>query len=295
VPRVASLQPVVSYDSLLRAPLGAYFAGRHLLVWCVDETLLGVTLWGRPAPEDVSRLLELLDFPHHPALARGCNVVFDASRVEAIDPEVFEAYLTGLARRRVALSERVRRQALIRPPGLVGAIVGGVGFVLDAPTPWSVFTCLEPALVWLARSDATSLAEMLDELACTFCQREPVVGLLRAMLRALPYRVRLDEAGRRLGLAPRSLQRLLRANGTSFRAEVDRERLALAGRLLVESDDKLEAIARRIGCCSAAHLSAFYRRHTGITPTAFRQSRRRCAELPPVTVHGTRLRPRSGR
>ena len=108
------MRPVDRYQELLHAPLGRYFAGRQVLVFCPDASLLGVTLWGCPGADDVALLVELLDFPHHPALAGGCDVLFDARYLERLDGEVFDSYVDALRARRDALAARVRRQALLR-------------------------------------------------------------------------------------------------------------------------------------------------------------------------------------
>ena len=83
----------------------------------------------------------------------------------------------------------------------------------------------------------------------------------------------LARIARRLGLAPRSLQRALARVGTSFRAEVEDARFALACRLLLETDAKLEVIARRIGL-GPAQLTTLFRRRLGTTPSAWRATRR---------------------
>jgi len=248
--------------------VGSTYAGRHLYLWCSDERLLGVSLWGRPDADDVAALMGLVTVPAHPALAPGCDVVFDASRVEELDPTAIAAYLEGLRVHRHALVARVRRLGLIRPVGLAGAVVAGVGFVLDGP-PWSVFTGLGPALAWLGHAD---LSAQIDHQVDALVAAEPVVARLTAWLRGSSLRLHIDEVGRQLGLGPRTLQRQLRAAGTTFRAEVDRERVTRAARLLAETDDKIASIAERVGCASAAHLTTLYRRHSGTTPAAYRRS-----------------------
>lgn len=261
----------VDYARFLAAPVGSFYAGARHLLWCSDERLLGVSLWGRPDEEDIGVLLGLITVPAHPSLALGCDVVFDASRVEELDPAAIQTYLDGLTAKRAALTARVRRLALIRPVGLAGAVVAGVGFVLDGPAPWSVFTGLGPALAWLERGDE-QLAAQVGLLVDEHAAGQPIVSRLGILLRASGLRLSIDEAGHQLGLGARTLQRQLRAAGTTFRAELDRVRVARAAELLASTDDKIESIAHRVGCASAAHLTTLYRRHSGTTPTEYRRS-----------------------
>lgn len=268
------MQPVDRYEELLRSPLGRYFAGRQVLVFCPDSTLLGVTVWGCPGEDDVALLIALLDFPHHPALAGGCDVLFDAQRLDRLDAEVFDTYVAALQRRHDALARRVRRQALVRPAGMVGAVIAGAVAVTGAPAPWAVFTGIEPALLWLERRDGGELAAQLQQLARPFVDGDPLIARLHAVLRGAGLRMSLDDAARHLGVGPRTLQRQLAARRTHFRAELDQARAAAAQRLLRESDMKVEVIARRVGCCSGEHLFTLLQRQRGTAPSAERRSRR---------------------
>lgn len=267
------MQPVDRYEQLLHAPLGRYFAGRQVLVWCPDASLLGVTLWGCPGEDDVALLLALLDFPHHPALTGGCDVVFDARRLERVDAEVFDTYVAALQRRHDSLARRVRRQALVRPAGIWGAVIAGAVPVSGAPAPWAVFTGMAKALAWLGRTDGSELTAQLERLTGPFIDGDALVARLHAALRGAGLRLGLAAAARCLGLGARTLQRQLAARGTHFRAELDAARAAAAEQLLRESDLKVELVARRSGCCSGEHLSAVLQRQRGAAPSTLRRRR----------------------
>jgi AraC-like DNA-binding protein len=77
-------------------------------------------------------------------------------------------------------------------------------------------------------------------------------------------------AARALGRSTRSLQRELRAAGTSFRAELARARADVAAELLADSELKLETVAARAGFTSPSHFSRFFRRRTGRPPSRSR-------------------------
>jgi AraC-like DNA-binding protein len=51
----------------------------------------------------------------------------------------------------------------------------------------------------------------------------------------------------------------------------------VAGQLLAHSDEKIEAIARKVGCSSSSRLSTLFRKAVGETPAQFRARRRHTA------------------
>lgn len=97
---------------------------------------------------------------------------------------------------------------------------------------------------------------------------------LRAWLRDGGLHATLDQAAHALGVSGRSLQRRLGEGGSSFRAELEQARLAAAQRLLLDTDDKVAAIAAEVGASSESNFIAFFRRLTGQTPAAWRAARR---------------------
>lgn len=278
------MKPAATYDDFLRAPVGRYLLTHNLVMWCAAPNLVGVVLGSQPQHEDVGLLLDLAERPAHPTLAASVDVVFDASRITRIDSDVFETYLSGLAR---APERRIRRLAIVRPHGFVGAVVAGMRSLLGDDTPWSMFTGSSEALAWLGSSEPAEalLGEEVDALGDQLTAGDPVLARLCVMLRATQYRISLIDAARRIGTGPRTLQRVLRANGTSFRREVERERVNEAKRLLAETQLKLEIIAQRAGYGSAAHFSTAFLHQVGVSPSIWRA--RVLAGLPPVPVAPT--------
>ena len=68
-----------------------------------------------------------------------------------------------------------------------------------------------------------------------------------------------------------TLHRRFRAEiGTTPRAWLTTERLALACRLIERGESRFEVVARRSGLATAANLRALIRRETGLTPSAYR-------------------------
>jgi hypothetical protein len=79
-------------EEFLTVRFGPYAVGRHHLVWCRDPSLGGSVFWGRPAVEDLEALSWLYGFQLSAADPE-FDVVTDGSRLEAIAPEVFQAFL----------------------------------------------------------------------------------------------------------------------------------------------------------------------------------------------------------
>jgi len=68
----------------------------------------------------------------------------------------------------------------------------------------------------------------------------------------------------------RQLQRVFAEQGTSFRKELQRARMAHAARLLRQERLPVAAVARAVGYRQAAQFSKAFRRHHGHPPSAAR-------------------------
>lgn len=97
---------------------------------------------------------------------------------------------------------------------------------------------------------------------------------VRALIAAEPGRWTLASAARALMVAPRSLQRYLANEHTSFHAELQGARVAAARMLLKDTDWKLAAVAREVGFASAQHFNQVFRRYEGDPPRVFREKLR---------------------
>jgi AraC family transcriptional regulator of adaptative response / methylphosphotriester-DNA alkyltransferase methyltransferase len=72
----------------------------------------------------------------------------------------------------------------------------------------------------------------------------------------------------------RQLQRVLAEQGTSFRRELQRVRMARAADLLRQEALPVAAVARAVGYRQAAQFSKAFRRHHGHPPSEARGARR---------------------
>jgi AraC-like DNA-binding protein len=82
---------------------------------------------------------------------------------------------------------------------------------------------------------------------------------------------RVEDYAARLGYSPRTLTRATRAAlGCGAKRYIDERVLLEAKRLLIHTSLPPAAIGERVGFAYATVFSAFFRHHTGMTPTGFR-------------------------
>jgi AraC-like DNA-binding protein len=268
------VRAAASRDEYLAAPFGCYCAGAGFLHFFFDETLCGTTFWGRPDAAAIGQLTRIIDV-ELPAHSPPHSALVDARRLTAIDEEAFRVLSGFLGARAEAFGVNIIRQAILRPGGVVGALVAGFYDVTPAMNREVSRMCVEPAeaLAWLGRGP-----EILVEIDAAQAQASGVgeaPGRLREWLRSRPRKLTLDEAARALQLAPRALQSLLHQQGSSFRRELNLARVELAKEFLAGSDTKLSAVALDVGCGSLSHFSSLFRRETGCSPSEWRRRYRR--------------------
>jgi transcriptional regulator GlxA family with amidase domain len=82
----------------------------------------------------------------------------------------------------------------------------------------------------------------------------------------------LGDVAHTIATSRRQLQRVLGEHGTSFRAELQRERMTRAAMLLRDSRLPVSTVARAVGYRQAAQFSKAFRRHYGQPPSALRRT-----------------------
>jgi AraC-like DNA-binding protein len=92
---------------------------------------------------------------------------------------------------------------------------------------------------------------------------------------ALTGPLSIHRVARHLGTSPRSLQRRLAGQNTTFRQLVDAVRLDMARVLLRETDLAVGEVARRLGYRTPSGFARAFARWTGRSPRAFRRTRER--------------------
>jgi AraC-like DNA-binding protein len=262
---------------------GHYATGDNLMMWCTRPDLWGLALWGRMGFAEMRLLERVFDSGEHGGAATPCDFVLDARRLCGLDPDLYEGLASAASRRLTDIRRRVRRQAVLRSSGLIGAAMSGFYVTLDVELEWRVFTELAPALAWLDEPHPDELAARLDGLVADAISGSTLLDRLRGVLAtAGGGPVSLGHASRSLGLSGRSLQRALRQLGTSFRDEAYRARIDVAKKLLLETDHKIAVIGKRLGVSSEANFISFFRRTVGESPAAWRR-RNRDREPPPFS------------
>ncbi len=264
------LEPAQSLARFMDAPVGRFWPGDSFFYWCASPTLYGFSLWGRPRADDLERLCTALVVELSPRAEPHCSLV-DASLVEEVDPGAFEVLQRYVKQHRAQLAKRVTKLALVRPSGLVGAVVAGFYAVLDSPYPTKDFEQVEPALGWLGVE--RELADVILERRGELSGVSPLLAQLRSVLSAVGARAELDDVARRLSLSSRTLQRRLGALRTSFQKELLSHRLRAAQVALRDGDQPITSISLEAGFSTPQHFSAAFRKVTGVTPTQFRKRR----------------------
>lgn len=252
-------------SQLLKQPAGRYTSGATWVYFCPRAELFGFALWGRPAESDMRALATALevelrdDVPPHASLV-------DVRRVEAVDPAAFEALHGYVKRHHALLKRQVTRLALVRPAGLVGAVVSGFYQVMDSPYPTKTFAGLDEAAAWVGAD-----AGELDALVAEASGVDALLSSLRALFAEHGVKLGIAQAAKALGLSQRTLQRRLGELKTSFVDELSHARLSLAKERLTSSQAPLTAIAIDAGFSSLQHFSTAFRKATGVSPSQWRQ------------------------
>lgn len=231
----------------------------------VDARLDGLVVWGEPTAEDLAELLGLFARQRAPGQRR-CASLVDLRRLKVIDPGVFAAWAAYAQEHRREQAERMEREAVVRPgEGLVATVLAGYRAIVAPAHALEVFTSTEAALGWLERSDALEVVTSLEALADA---SPPLVRLVEVLSNDLSLGA--DAAAKRVGLSTRALQRSLKDAGTTFRAEVQRARVALAKRLLADGVG-IADVAARVGLGSPQSFTKLFTRAAGVSPGSWRE------------------------
>ncbi len=262
-------------DDYLRAPIGRYLVGESFLHWYASPEFCGFTLWGIPGEAQIARLTQVLDVELAPALPHVSLV--DARRVEAPDANGLAVLVKYMLPLMSGFAQTVRRQALVRPEGMAGAVVGGFYSLVHSHYPTQAFPDPLEAALWLGRPEAEARA-VLEEVSGLVAQHmgmSPLLGELHRVLRTRLTEAHLTEVAREMGMSERTLQRRLRDSGTSFQTELNTVQVRTAQALLLESNAKVTAVAVEVGCASLQHFSSLFRKVTGESPSDWRERHRK--------------------
>ena len=142
-------------------------------------------------------------------------------------------------------------------------------FVLDRAIMERPMVMYDPAMnEWLRPLFDAHMAAMEQDLSATLWLRERMV---QQMTGAVSPTVAI--LAKELDLGRRALQVRLKAEGTSFRAVLDRVRREQATLALAAPAAKLDDVAAQLGFSDAATLVRAFHRWTGMTPAEWRKAR----------------------
>jgi AraC-like DNA-binding protein len=269
--------PASSIPQFLEAPVGRYIIRRNLIVWCRSPKLCGSAYWGRPEANDVHELIQLYDLDRRPGIDLPFDVITDGRYLTEIDPFAMGNLVRYWVRRIPDFATRIRRQAVIRPGGLSGIMMAGVYQVFRAQHELQVFESPAAAYGWIDPARGAQAAAEVDAILEGVRGLSPTLAALRQHIADNLDRLEIRQAARALGLSERSLQRTLSELGTSFRAELISARVRAAQVLLDQTEMPIAEIGRTVGCTSAAHFSALFRKVTDQSPAEYRARNRRAA------------------
>jgi AraC-like DNA-binding protein len=252
-------------------PVGRYVVGPTFLHFFIDPGLCGIVFWGRP-DEPAIRALTCALAVELPERCGPHATYVDTRSLIAVDEGAFQALASFVGARAAILGAKVTRQAIVRPTGVIGAMVAGFYDVTPSVTPERrrIVTDPEEAFHWMGRSDGPKVIEVLAALQAAASARPELLEALREHLAAHLRGVTVSSAARSLGVSPRTLQHYLRRADTSFRRELSAARVRAAQQLLDAGETKLLAIALDVGCASSQHFSTLFRKETGCAPGQWR-------------------------
>jgi AraC-like DNA-binding protein len=257
-------------------PINRYVAGPSFLHFFADPGLCGIVFWGRPDEHAIRTLTGALDVERPERCGPHATYV-DARRLAGVDEGAFQALSGYVGPRAELFGEKVTHQAIVRPEGVIGAMVAGFYDVTRsvAPERRRIFSDPEEAFRWMGRADAPAVLEEIDAAHAEASARPELLEALHQHLAVhLRDDVTISSVARGLGVSPRTLQHYLHLAGTSFRHEVNAARVRAAQQLLMAGETKLTSIAFDVGCASSQHFSTLFRKETGCAPSTWRARHR---------------------
>ena len=252
-------------------PVGRYVVGPTFLHFFFDHALCGIVFWGRP-DEAAIRALTCALTVELPDRCGPHATYVDTRSLTAVDDAAFHALATFVGARADLFGAKVTRQAIVRPEGVIGAMVAGFYDVTPSVNPErrGIFTDAGKAFEWMGRSDGPAVIEVLAATQAAASETPELLDALRKHVAVHLDHVTVSSAARSLGVSSRALQHHLRRADTSFRRELSAARVRAAQQLLEAGETKLVSIALEVGCASAQHFSTLFRKETGCAPGQWR-------------------------
>ncbi len=254
--------------------MGTYFARSSYAVFCASERLRGHACWGVPPLVELREMVSLFAIARSPEHAPHRWLV-DLRHLHHIEPAAFALFVEFIQDARKHLAGTMLRQAQLRPPGMLGAIVSGFSAIARLPYEERVFDETAEAFAWLgvAADEGDEALRVISDVREAALGGHAEVAQVRHLL-AEDVRLPLAAVAKRLSLSPRQLQRELSLVGTTFREEVRRSQLERAERLLLRTELPVTQVALEAGFSTAQHFAQAFRDARGLTPSDWRRRER---------------------
>jgi len=151
------LTPAADRDAFLAHPDGHYLTHATWTFWFADAHLDGTVFRGRPTADDFRALIDLWEGMEHKRARHGSLI--DLRDVTEVTPDVFAAMQHLISEQREEYRRRLQL-AVLRAPGMVGALITGALAMAGVLHPFEFFDDEAAALVWLGRHDDVLLADL---------------------------------------------------------------------------------------------------------------------------------------
>ena len=130
------------------------------------------------------------------------------------------------------------------------------------------------ALTQLERRMLLSFIDLIEHCSRTKISEDPTVNRMISYIRDnISHRITLEDIAGAVGLHPAYVSSLFsKKTGMSVSKFINVNRIRAIESFLVESDMKMLELAELFSFSSAAHFSAYFKRHTGQTPREYRSA-----------------------
>ena len=262
-----------SIEAFVAQPVDHWIIAGKALMWCRDYSLGGCVFWGRAGVADARETLRAFEVMFNPNVRAKADLVLDARAVEGVDLEAATALFQWLSTRWKGIVERIRLQVGVIPEGLLGITLAGILPTLGSTHhPFVIERDSLTALRVVAPDDAERIAAELEELVAAATGVSPFMRRFAELLREQAAELTVEDAARALGVSTRTLQRSLQSASTSFQAELREARTDLAAMLLRSTDDKIAAVAARVGL-TEGRLGELIRDRFAMSPAEYRRTK----------------------
>ncbi len=262
-------------DAYFASPRTHQLEGRRFRCASPDGRLYLLIAWGHLELCDLRELVAALKACERRGVGQRLQLVI-LRDVVAVAPHALAELMRYYASR-PAYFDGIAKEAVVRPEGVVGLLAEGFHRVVPLPFEGRVFTSESEALEWLTPglSELQAwVAEIRDGLLRRSHAGGPLLAGLADLLRQRGAGLSLADAARSLGMSPRTLQRRLRAAGTSFASE-RAQRLVDAAKIeLRDTDAEIKRIALDLGFSAPQRFSELFARETGLAPASWRATQR---------------------